>query len=178
MVELEGEPAQLAPFAAEAGGHRWQRVPPTERRGRVQTSTVTVVALPVVPERNWSLREADLKVFTKLSSGAGGQHVNKTESCVVIRHLPTGLEAKSSERSQHDNRRLARMVLEARVAQFYQRREDAERDAARRRQAGAGMRGEKIRTYREVDDRVLDDRTGKKVSLRKIRQTGLQVLWQ
>ncbi len=123
------------------------------------------------------MREADLKIFTMRASGAGGQHVNTTDSCVVIRHLPTGLEAKSSSRSQHDNRRLAREVLEARVAAFYRQRETTGRDVERRQQTGSGMRGDKIRTYREVDDRVLDDRTGKKVSLKRVRERGLQVLW-
>ena len=84
----------------ESGGHRLQRVPPTERKGRVHTSTVTVVALPIPEEREWILPEKDIVIFTMKSSGPGGQHVNKTNSCVVIRHLPTGIEAKADSRSQ------------------------------------------------------------------------------
>jgi peptide chain release factor 1 len=178
VIELEGDPALLARFADEAGGHRWQRVPPTERRGRVQTSTVTVAALPVCEPRDWGLREGDIRVFTARASGAGGQHVNRTESAVVMRHLPTGLEAKAASKSQHDNRRQARRVLEARVAALYASHAASERDAQRRSQVGSGARGEKVRTYREVDDRVLDERTGRKVSLARLRERGLQVLWR
>lgn len=139
---------------------------------------MTVVVLPVQEQREYRLRDADLKVFTKLASGAGGQHVNKTESAVVIRHLPTGIEAQSATKSQTRNRDMARMVLEARVAAHFRDRDQSARDATRRQQAGSGMRGDKLRTYREIDDRVLDDRSGKKASLKRVLERGLQVIWQ
>ena len=150
---------------AEAGGHRWQRVPPTERSGRVHTSTVTVAAFEVLDEAKFVLRDTDIEVRTTKDSGPGGQHRNKTESCVVMKHRPTGLEAKASEKSQHQNRRTARMVLEARVKAHYDEIDRNKLDANRKAMVGSGMRGDKIRTYRERDDRVTDHRTGRQARL-------------
>lgn len=90
----------------ESGGHRWQRIPPTERKDRVHTSTVTVVALLVPEEREWKLSDKDITIFTTKDSGPGGQHRNKTESCVIMRHIPTGIEAKASSKSQYANKKL------------------------------------------------------------------------
>jgi peptide chain release factor 1 len=137
---------------------------------------VTVSVLEVLPERSYQLKEADLELFTTKDSGPGGQHRNKTESCVIIRHKPTGIEAKAASKSQHDNRRTARAVLEARVAEFYRSREAAQRYHERREQRGSGMRGDKVRTYRMQDEIVTDHRTEKKCKLRDILAGKLEVL--
>ena len=150
----------------ESGGHRWQRVPPTERKGRVHTSTVTVVALPIPEEREWILPEKDIVIFTMKSSGPGGQHVNKTNSCVVIRHLPTGIEAKADSRSQLINRKTARALLESKVSAFYSEKQISEKSKIRHKLRGSGMRGDKIRTYRVQDDIVTDHRSETKFRLK------------
>lgn len=175
---IEGPPAAIAPLLREAGGHRWQRVPPTERRGRVHTSTVTVAAFELKAESEWRLREADIEVFTTKDTGPGGQHRNKTESCVVMRHKPTGIEAKAASKSQHANRRTARETLEARVAAFLAAGRKADEDARRRQMVGSGERGDKIRTYRERDDIVTDHRTGKKARLSDVLSGRLDLLFQ
>lgn len=149
-------------FRDESGGHRWQRVPPTERRGRVHTSTVTVAVLPEPQPTQIALREADLDEQTCRGSGAGGQHRNKTDSAVQLRHIPTGIMVRcESERSQSMNRETARAVLRARLWQAEQERASGIRDDDRRRQVGSGMRGDKRRTIRTQDDVVTDHITGR-----------------
>lgn len=160
----------------EAGGHRWQRVPPTEHRGRVHTSTVTIAVFEIKDEVNWVLRDSDIETFTTKDSGPGGQHRNKTESCVIMRHLPTGLEAKASTKSQHQNRRVARMMLEGRVQSHYNGLAKAQQDANRKAQVGSGMRGDKVRTYREQDDIVTDHISGAKCRLSDILIGKLELL--
>jgi peptide chain release factor 1 len=174
-LTVDGPEQLVKPLLSETGGHRWQRVPPTERNGRVHTSTVTVVALLIPDKSEWSLNDRDIEVFTKRSSGAGGQHVNKTESCVVMRHVPTGIEAKSALKCQHQNRREARAMLEARVKAL-QLKKAFEELSDKRREKGSGMRGDKIRTYREKDDIVIDHRTDKKYRLKDIRVGKLKYL--
>ncbi|GIK74552.1 MAG: hypothetical protein BroJett021_35400 [Chloroflexota bacterium] len=173
---IEGPPAAIAPLLREAGGHRWQRVPPTERRGRVHTSTVTVAVFEMKPESEWRLRDADIEVFTTKDSGPGGQHRNKTESCVVMRHKATGIEAKAASKSQHANRRAAREELEARVAAHLSARKKEVEDARRREMVGSGERGDKIRTYRERDNIATDHRTGKKARLSDVLSGRLDLL--
>ncbi len=149
-------------FVGEAGGHRWQRVPPTEKRGRVQTSTITVAVLKEPQQIDLTIREEDVDIETMRGSGAGGQHRNKTDSAVRARHRPTGLEVRcESERSQHQNRALAMRVLAARVAELDRSTAAGERDADRRRQVGSGMRGDKRRTIRTQDDQVADHVDGR-----------------
>jgi peptide chain release factor 1 len=144
-------------FAGEPGGHRWQRVPPTEKRGRVQTSTVTVAVLATPARVDLAIREEDVDVETMRGSGAGGQHRNKTDSAVRARHRPTGIEVRcESERSQHRNRELALQVLAARVVDRDRAASDGARAADRRRQVGSGMRADKRRTIRVQDDQVTD----------------------
>lgn len=167
----------MRPLLREAGGHRWQRVPPTERKGRVQTSTVTVAVFEAVPETRWVLLPTDIETFTTRDSGAGGQHRNTTDSCVVMRHRPTGIEAKAASKSQHDNRRVARTLLEARVRARLEAERSASKSADRKQQVGTGMRGDKVRTYREQDDQVVDHRTERRARLRDVRRGGLNKLW-
>ena len=171
---FEGSADAITLLLDESGGHRWQRIPPTERKGRVHTSTVTVAAFEIRPHVAWSLRESDIEVFTTKDSGPGGQHRNKTESCVIMRHTPTGIEAKASARCQHANRRTARELLEARVAAFRAAQQKTGIDQDRRRKLGSGMRGDKIRTYREQDDLVTDHRTGRKARLSRLRAGDLE----
>lgn len=167
----------MRPFLQEAGGHRWQRVPPNERRGRVHTSTVTVAAFEWLAPQAFRLDERDIEVFTTKDSGPGGQHRNKTESCVVMRHRPTGIEAKAATKSQHDNRRTARAVLEARVAEHFRQIVAQRLSGERRQQVGSGQRGDKIRTYREQDDQVTDHRSDRKVRLSDVKAGHLAKLW-
>jgi peptide chain release factor 1 len=153
-------------FANESGGHRWQRVPPNEKRGRVHTSTVTVAVTDPDVVQGPSLNHQDVDITTTRGSGPGGQHRNKVESCIVATHRPTGLQVRiDNERSQHQNRAMAYRVLAARLYQAERERLDTTKNADRRQQVGTGMRGDKVRTYRTQDDQVTDHRTGVKTRL-------------
>ncbi len=162
-------------FINEAGGHRFQRVPPTEKRGRRQTSTVTVAVLRL-KEYNFSIDEKDLRFENKRGSGPGGQHRNVTESAVRVVHIPTGISAESqSERSQHKNKRQAIKILMARVEELDRKNNQSKENLERKNQIGKGARGDKIRTYRYQDGRAIDHRTGKKVNLNKILNGNLDL---
>jgi peptide chain release factor 1 len=150
-------------FGGEAGGHRWQRVPPTERRGRVQSSTVTVAVLPEPDDGFAGFSLNDVEWEAKRGHGKGGQHRNKTESAVRVVHRPSGLSAEcQSERSQHANRAAALAVLRARVYERALRMEEEGRNGSRRAQVGSGMRGDKRRTVRMQDGQVVDHLTGRR----------------
>jgi peptide chain release factor 1 len=146
-------------FRYESGGHRVQRVPKTEQQGRIHTSAATVAVLPEPDEVQIEIREQDLKWERMRAGGAGGQHVNKTESAVRIWHLPTGLEVKcQDERSQHKNYERALRILRSRLYEMQQQKLHRERAEQRRTLIGSGDRSERIRTYNFPQNRVTDHR--------------------
>jgi peptide chain release factor 1 len=159
----------------ESGGHRVQRVPETEAKGRVHTSAATVAVLPEVEEVEVHIDDKDLRIDTYRSSGAGGQHVNKTESAVRITHVPTGtVVACQEERSQLKNRQRAMSLLRARIHEAQKRAADAARAAERREQVGTGDRSDRIRTYNFPQDRLTDHRLNRNFALSQVLEGKLE----
>jgi len=134
--------------------------------------------MPVLEAAQYVLAEKDIEILITKDSGTGGQHRNKTESCVIMRHKPTGIEAKSSTKCQHRNRELARQMLESRVTALFAARQQSLTASKRKDMVGSGMRGDKVRTYRTRDDQVTDHRNNAKMSLRKLLAGGLEDVWR
>ena len=168
IAEVRGRGA-FAKLKYESGVHRVQRVPATEASGRIHTSTATVAVLPEPEDVEVAIADGDLRVDTMRAGGAGGQHVNKTESAVRMTHLPTGIVINvQEERSQHRNRAKALTLLRAKLYDLERRKRESERAAERRGQVGSGDRSERIRTYNFPQGRVTDHRIN--LTLHKLPQ--------
>lgn len=171
------EGADLSGLDNESGGHRIQRVPPTERKGRVHTSTVTVAVIdesaPLI-----TVLDADLKIEWYSGTGAGGQYRNKHQNSCRITHLPTGITAKAECRSRTNSLEQARTAIQHRVDNETKRCYNSIIASDRKSQVGTGMRGDKIRTYRFQDDQVQDHITGKRSSVKKVIAGNFDLLWR
>jgi len=165
VAEIAGEDC-YNDLKQESGVHRVQRVPKTEKSGRVHTSTASVAILPIVEAKEINIKDSDLEVTFTRAGGPGGQNVNKVETAVRILHKPSGIVVASrEERSQHTNREKAMEVLRAKLYEMEQQKVSGNITEARREQIGTADRSEKIRTYNFPQDRITDHRLGKKFSM-------------
>lgn len=178
MIFRAGGPGASSAFSNEAGGHRFQRVPPNEKRGRVQTSTVTVAVLREPEEFEFRINPSDIDVATARGSGPGGQHRNKTESCVIVTHRPSKTVIRvDAERSQQQNRRLAMSLLRARLMEAQKRSTEAAQRNLRRDMVGCGARGDKRRTVAITRDQVVDHVTGIRTTWSKYERGIFEGIW-
>ncbi len=177
-ISVEGDGAWRA-LKFESGGHRVQRVPQTESQGRIHTSAATVAVLPEAEEVDLEINPSDLRIETMRAGGAGGQHVNKTESAVRITHVPTGTVAMCMDnKSQHKNRASALRVLRSRLFEAERARQHAERAALRKSQVGSGDRNSRVRTYNWPQNRVTDHRVNENYSLEQVLAGKLSAVYE
>ncbi len=177
ISKIEGEEA-FNNLKQESGVHRIQRIPKTEKSGRVHTSTATIIILPEVEAKEVEINQGDLEVTFSRAGGPGGQNVNKVETAVRLLHKPTGIVVSSrAERSQHANREAAMNVLRAKLFEIKQTAEAQKLGAARKEQVSSADRSEKIRTYNFPDDRITDHRINKKFhNIEKILEGNLDII--
>ena len=178
---FEGPPETINQLLNEPGGHRLQRTPPSERRGRVHTSTITVAVLPVSNENlpaSFRLADPDISVEWFSGTGAGGQHRNKHQNSVRLTHLPSVITETSQQRSREASYKDALQRLTQRVAEREASLLSGVRAGVRKTQVGSGMRGDKIRTYRFQDDTAHDHQSGKKASLERVMAGHFELLWR
>lgn len=175
-IHIEVEADDLSQLHKEAGGHRIQRVPPTERKGRVHTSTVTV-AITDREVQKYECQDTDFKIEWYSGTGAGGQHRNKHQNSCRITHIPTGIVTTSQTRSRISSLESAKKSIMAQLenSSFYAQKLEIDKD--RKLQVGSGMRGDKIRTYRFQDDIVKDHNTDKSASVSKVLRGNFELLW-
>jgi protein subunit release factor A len=175
---LEVEGVDLSGLDNEPGGHRIQRVPPTERKGRVHTSTVTVAVIDRIEEsRSSAILDRDLRIEWYSGTGAGGQHRNKHQNSCRITHIPSGEVATAQCRSRQNSLDSAMADIQQRIDNLTQRSYNSNIASNRRAQVGSGMRGDKIRTYRFQDDVVQDHNTGRRGSVKKVLNGHFDLLW-
>ena len=167
----------MAGFENEIGGHRIQRVPPNDRKGRVHTSTVTVSVLADDATADFALRECDLSMRWFSGTGKGGQHRNKHQNSVEMTHVPTGISRSSQTRSRETSLKNARDELEKAVRQASEAKRHHDRNAVRSGQIGLGMRGDKRRTWRMRDNIVTDDVTGRSTTYERALKGYVDDLW-
>lgn len=165
-MTIEGNKAKEL-FKYESGGHRVQMPSPTDKRGRIHTSTITVAVLDIPHNIEQSLNQRELDITTTRGTGSGGQNKNKTETCVVIKHLPTGIMVRcENERSQEQNKRYAMTLLLDKLNKQAKEQQQNSINNTRKNQVGSGMRGDKIRTIRYQDGIVTNELNGKKIRLK------------
>jgi peptide chain release factor 1 len=164
-------------FEHEAGGHRWQRVPPGEKRGRVHSSSVTVAVLREATAAEVRLDDRDLDVRTTRSGGPGGQHANKTDSAVIMTHKPTGITVRVETKSQHRNKEIARGILMTRLLAREQSQNASAQNSRRQSQVGSGMRGDKTVTISIPRNSVVHHGTGKRTSYKRYSRGYVEDLW-
>lgn len=174
-IEVEGD--DLTELINEAGGHRIQRVPPTERKGRVHTSTVTVAIIDPREVKEVTFNDKDFKIEWYSGTGAGGQHRNKHQNSCRLTHIPTGMVATAQCRSRENSLNEARTTLLSRLNNAASNGLQNEESQARKAQIGSGMRGDKRRTYRFQDDIVKDDVKGSSASVAKVLAGNFDLLW-
>lgn len=173
-LAIEGK--DLSKLYNESGGHRIQRVPPTERNGRVHTSTITVA---IVDETKipFTLNDKDIRIEWFSGTGAGGQHRNKVMNSCRMTHIPSKTVVTAQTRSRQNSLTEARTTLEQRLNEAHDKQSHSHTTSDRKKQVGSGERGDKIRTYRFQDDKVHDHNTGKIVSLKKVMSGNFDLLW-
>jgi peptide chain release factor 1 len=176
IVRFEGSNVWKA-FKYESGKHVVQRCPPTENRGRRHTSTISVAVLPLFQENKVNIIDKDLEVTTQRGHGPGGQHQNKTDSAVRMRHIPTGITVFINGRSQSQNKKDAYEIISAKISQLYASKERNKYDVDRKQQLDGGNRSNKIRTYNFINNRVVDHRLKTKSSnIKKIMNGRLELI--
>lgn len=163
-------------FGNEAGTHTWQRVPPTEKKGRMQTSSITVAVLNKEEFEEIIIHPSEVEIITTRDSGPGGQHRNVTDSCVIMTHKATGIKIKQAKKSQHQNKREALRLLTKKVNNFYKTGRIEELAEERYEQIGDGGRGGKRRSYRVKDGKVVDHVSGKTAKLKDILRGKIELL--